>query len=243
MTTDSPARHSVWTDISGQLAQAIARGELQPGQRMPSEHALAQSFGVHRHTVRRALADLVQRGLVRASQGSGTFVEDFAVDLALGKRTRHRHSLDQAGVRGALQVIEGREVAASADVARALDVRARSKVLHLQVLGEGAGQPLHVSERWFPLPRFRGLQDHVQASGSITQAFAALGVADYTRRESRIAAVMPTPDVAEQLKQSPSRPVLRVSSVNVDREGRPIEFANTWFAGDRVTLTVQHDDH
>jgi GntR family phosphonate transport system transcriptional regulator len=48
--------------------------------------------------------------------------------------------------------------------------------------------------------------------------------------------------VATHLRQAPGRPVLRVSSVNVDTQGRPIEWAHAWFAGDRVSLMVSHDD-
>jgi GntR family phosphonate transport system transcriptional regulator len=53
---------------------------------------------------------------------------------------------------------------------------------------------------------------------------------------------MPSAQVAAALKQPGSRPVLQVTSVNVDSAGVPIEYAVTWFAGDRVTLTVQHDE-
>jgi GntR family transcriptional regulator, phosphonate transport system regulatory protein len=126
-------------------------------------------------------------------------------------------------------------------VAKALETKTGQRVLHLQVLGDGGGQPLHFSDRYFPLPRFAGLDEHLRESGSITQAFAALGVADYTRRQSRISAQMPTADVAGQLRQTATRPALYVSSVNVDLDGTPIEYALTWFAGDRVTLTVDHD--
>ena len=128
------------------------------------------------------------------------------------------------------------------DQAQALAVPPGAALLHLRVLGVGAGQALHVSERYFPLPRFAQLADGVQASGSITQAFAQHGVTDYVRQESRISARLPDPDVAGLLGQPASRPVLLVSSVNVDPQGVPIEYARAWFAGDRVTLTVSHDE-
>lgn len=99
--SETPERDSFWSRIAQQLADAIGQGQYTPGERLPSEHALAEQFGVNRHTIRRSLAHLGQRGLVRSTQGRGTFVEAFAVDLALGKRTRHRQSLAQAGVRGA----------------------------------------------------------------------------------------------------------------------------------------------
>jgi GntR family phosphonate transport system transcriptional regulator len=233
--------HSFWARIAHELANAIGRGVYAPGERLPSEHSLAQAYGVNRHTIRRSLASLGRIGLVRSTQGSGTYVEDFAVDLVLGRRTRHRQNLAQAGLPGGLQVLDTRIRRANADVAQALAVRAGSAVLHLHVLGDGGGQPLHVSDRYFPLPRFAGLDEYLRQTGSITISFAALGVADYTRRESRITARLPDVDVAACLKQSATRPTLCVTSVNIDPQGSPIEFARTWFAGDRVTLTVDHD--
>ena len=249
-TTSSPAlelaarapRDSFWTRIAAELAEAIARGVYPPGERLPSEHALAEQFGVNRHTIRRSLASLSSQGLLRVTQGSGTYVEEFAVDLMLAKRTRHHQSMALAGMRGALRVLGSETVRATAAQARALQVPTRSALLRLQVLREAEQQPLLVGERFFPLPRFAQLEAVVRETGSITAAFAAHGVADYTRQESRITAQMPAPEVAAQLRQPATRPVLFVESVNVDTEGVPIEFARTWFAGDRVTLTVTHDE-
>jgi GntR family transcriptional regulator, phosphonate transport system regulatory protein len=242
LSAQAPERERHWSRIAQDLAGAIAQGVYRPGERLPSEHVLAQQFGVNRHTIRRSLADLGQRGLVRSTQGLGTFVEAFAVDLVLGRRTRHRQSLAQAGVRGGLRVLQSNAVEAGEDVAQALNLVAGQTVLWLQTLGEGEGHALHVSERYFPLPRFERLAEGVRASGSITTALAEHGVADYVRQESRISARMPSTEVAFLLGQPANRPVLQVSSVNMDAHKQPIEYARTWFAGDRVTLTVNHDD-
>lgn len=237
-----PSRDSFWTRIATELAEAIARGVYPPGERLPSEHALAEQFGVNRHTIRRSLASLSSQGLLRVTQGSGTYVEEFAVELVLAKRTRHHQNMALAGLRGGLRVLDASTVRASAAQARALQVPVRSMLLRLRVLGEAEQQPLHVGERFFPLPRFAKLETVVRDTGSITAAFAAHGVDDYTRHESRITAQMPEPEVAAQLRQSVARPVLLVESVNVDTGAQPIEFARTWFAGDRITVTVTHDD-
>lgn len=240
--TQAPERDRFWQRIAQELAGAIGRGVYLPGERLPSEHVLAQQFGVHRHTIRRSLADLGQRGLVRSTQGLGTFVEAFAVDLVLGRRTRHQQSLVQAGVRGGLRVLQSKVADADEDQAGALALGLGQPLLWLLTLGEGEGHALHVSERCFPLPRFARLADGVRESGSITLALAAHGVEDYLRHESRISARLPSAEVAQMLEQPANRPVLLVTSLNVDTEGQPIEFARTWFAGDRVTLTVNHED-
>jgi len=99
-----------------------------------------------------------------------------------------------------------------------------------------------VSERFFPLPRFEGLDETIMQTGSITAAFATCGLSDYTRQESRIIAKIPSAEIAAHLRQPINRPVLEVTSINIDTLGLPIEFATTWFAGDRVNLMVRHDN-
>lgn len=232
--------HSFWARIAHEIASAIGSGIYAPGERLPSEHDLAERHGVNRHTIRRSLTSLGQMGLVRSAQGSGTFVEEFAVELVLGKRTRHHHSLAQAGIKGGLRLLSASRGRADAGIAQALKLRTGRPVLHLVVLGDGGGQPLHASDRYFPLPRFAGLNAHLHETGSITQAFTRLGVADYTRQQSRVSACLPRAEIADHLSQAATRPVLQVTSVNVDASGIPIEYARTWFAGDRVTLTVEH---
>jgi GntR family phosphonate transport system transcriptional regulator len=239
--TSPRERVSTWNRIAAQLTDGIANGKHEPGSRLPTEHTLAEKFGVNRHTVRRALSSLAAQGLVRMVQGSGTYVEEFAVDLVLGRRTRHSQSLQLAGLPGSLRVLDAGTRRANAELARTLNIPPRGNVLRLKVLGEAKNRPLHVSERFFPLPRFAGLDALVRQTGSITKAFAALGVDDYVRRESRVAAVLPEPDVAVLLLQPVSRPVIQVRSVNVDTKGEPVEAAITFFAGDRVTLLVRSD--
>lgn len=233
---------SFWARIAAELTDAISSGRYVPGQRLPSEHVLAEQFGVNRHTIRRSLASLCTQGLVRIARGSGTYVEEFAVDLVLGKRTRHQQSLSQAGLKGDMQVMGARILVANAAQAAALQVPVRSRLLMLRVLGQTEHQPLHVSERLFPLPRFLGMEAAVRETGSITAGFLAHGVSDYTRRESRISAELPDATVAADLRQPINRPVLLVTSLNVDADGIPIEFSRAWFAGDRVKLTVNHHD-
>jgi GntR family phosphonate transport system transcriptional regulator len=237
----SPERSSVWGSIASSLTAGIVSGAHAPGTRLPTEHSLALQYGVNRHTVRRALSSLAAQGLVRVVQGSGTFVEEFAVDVVLGRRPRHSVVLQNAGVSGGMRLLDARALRASAEVARALELAPRARVLRLHLLGEAQGRPLHAAVKYFPLPRCAGLDSRIERSGSITEALRELGIDDYIRRESRIAAVMPGSEVAALLAQPATRPVLRVRAVNVDPLGVPIEYATTFFAGDRVTLLVQPD--
>jgi GntR family phosphonate transport system transcriptional regulator len=228
-----------WESIAQALRDEIRHGQILPGQRLASGSALADRFGANRHTVRRALAELHAQGLIKVSQGSAAHVMEQAVELALGRRPSHSLGLMQAGLPGRLHVLAAERLRASTEVARHLNLPPRTSVWHLNVLGEGAGHPLHVGDRYFPARRFPDLPDQVRETGSISAALAEHGVHDYQRIFSVVQAEMPQAATANALRQAGSRPVLCVTSVNADKSQVPIEFARTWFAGDRVRLSVQ----
>ncbi|MFC7539728.1 GntR family transcriptional regulator [Siccirubricoccus deserti] len=60
---------ALWRQIAGSLEAEIAAGGLAPGARLPTEAELTARFRVNRHTVRRAMEELENRGLVRVEQG------------------------------------------------------------------------------------------------------------------------------------------------------------------------------
>lgn len=63
-----------WQRVADAVAERIASGDLRQGDRVPSVHELADTYGVSRGTARHALADLKARGLTVALTGLGTFV-------------------------------------------------------------------------------------------------------------------------------------------------------------------------
>ena len=56
---------ALWRQIALRLETNIVAGHQRPGERLPTEHQMAEEFGVNRHTVRRAIASLEEAGLVR----------------------------------------------------------------------------------------------------------------------------------------------------------------------------------
>ena len=85
---DSRVGVALWRRVADEIERAIAVGQFQPGAKLPSEFDVAERFGVNRHTVRRAIATLAERGLVRAERGSGTYVEAQRLAYPIRARTR-----------------------------------------------------------------------------------------------------------------------------------------------------------
>lgn len=231
-------RSPIWKAIAETLAEEIAGGHYRPGDRLPTEAEAAARFGVNRHTVRHALADLAARGLVHSRRGAGVFVTAKPMDYPIGRRVRYHQNLAAAGQMPAREILRLETRLADAREAEALALAPGAPVLVFEGISLADGAPLAVFRSLFPAARFAGLAEVLRETRSITAALAASGVADYTRASTRITARAASPTEALHLRLSEGAPVLRTESVNVDAEGRPVEYGLTWFSGERVTLTL-----
>lgn len=232
---------TLWASVADTLATEIANGQRRPGDRLPSEADLAARFGVHRHTVRRAVADLSARGLVQSRQGSGVYVRTAQLDYALGRRTRMSQNLMQAGREGARQILTCETRRANAAEAEALDLPPHAQVHAIEGVTLADGLPFAQFRSVFPADRLPDLLPALAEGVSVTEALRRSGVSDYTRAHTRITAKRADPVLAQRLGLKAGDPVLRTISVNVDGGGQPVEYGHTWFAGDRVNLTVAPD--
>lgn len=231
------ARSALWREIAETLEVEIARGHAAAGARLPTEAELAARFGVNRHTVRHALADLAARGVVHARRGAGVFVTAPPVDYPLGRRVRFHQAVEAQGQVPSREITRLETRPADAVEAGLLGI-APGQLLHVvEGVSSADGQPLAVFRSLFP-GWLEGLPDALRAGASITAALAACGVSDYTRLSTRLTAKVAKPMLALRLRVAEGAPILRSEAVNVDGAGRAVECGTTWFAGDRVTLTV-----
>lgn len=232
-------RTPVWQAIAAALRSDISDRRYAVGDKLPTEAALAERFGVNRHTVRHALAHLVEDGLVRTRRGAGAFVAGVPTDYPIGRRVRFHESLLAGGHRPGKRLLLVELRAASASEAAALAVDEGAEICALHGLSFSDGQPIAVSESVFPSGRLPGIDQALAEVSSVTEALAMVGVADYTRASTRLTAVRADATQALHLQMQEGDPLLRSSGVNVDGDGVPVEFGRTFFAGDRVTLTLE----
>jgi GntR family transcriptional regulator, phosphonate transport system regulatory protein len=227
-----------WEIIASQLRSDIMQGRFAPGERLPNEQALAERFGVNRHTLRQAMQALSREGHVHVRQGLGTFVRELVLDYALQRRTRLSENLASMGEQAQRELLSQSRGPAGMHAAP-LRVTARSTVEVLETRVSVRGRPVGLSCAAFPCPRFTGVGAIVARVGGITRALRELGVADYTRARSLVSTRLPTQDEADALARAATQPVLVVQYVNVDGDGVPVEAGTTLFAADAVQLTVE----
>jgi GntR family phosphonate transport system transcriptional regulator len=232
---------AVWRQIGEALAMDIRNRRYAPGEQLPPEPELAAKFSVNRHTIRRAMGELEQSGLVRIEQGRGTFVQEHAIDYAIGKRTRFSENLGNQGVLGHVQVVDSGTLKA-ADIAQQLGLPRNATLLRVQLLGKAENRTINVSEHYFDDKRFPGFADKLASARSISKTYRQYSIADYTRKWSRITATLPTEETARLLGQPKTRPILQVEALNIDQDGAPLQYGITRFCGDWVQLMVTDED-
>ncbi|MDU8943612.1 phosphonate metabolism transcriptional regulator PhnF [Ovoidimarina sediminis] len=234
-------RTPIWQAIAQALTSDIAEGRYGPGDKLPTEAALAARFGVNRHTVRHALSGLVEKGLVRTRRGSGAFVIDTPTDYPIGARVRFHENVIAAGRRPEKRLLDLERRGATRGEARALHSAPGDPVCAYHGLSLADGVPIAVFESVFPLDRLPGIDARLNETSSVTEALARIGVADFTRVSTRLTAVRADAAQALHLRIAEGDPLLRTTGLNVDADGVPVEYGRTWFAGDRVTLTMESE--
>lgn len=228
----------VWQQIRDDLAGDIAQKRYTTGDRLPTEADLATRFGVNRHTVRRALKDLADQGLVHARRGAGVFVTGVQMSYRLGRHTRFTQNLAEAGHTGGRTILRAETLPASTEEAKALGLPRKALVHLLETVASADGAPIIYGVSVLPAARLDGFLEAHRDALSITKALEQCGIDDYRRQSTRLIATTATGALARHLRLPEGAPVLRATSVNVLEDQTPIEYGRSWFATDRVELVV-----
>lgn len=234
MTPNTP----VWKAIAASVRGDLAAGIYTPGEKLPTEAVLARRFGVNRHTVRHALSALADEDLVYSRRGAGVFVKAVPTDYPIGRRVRYHQNLRLAGRTPAKKILLLDTRPAYDTEKEALRLQDGAQVNVCEGLSLAEDRPVALFRSVFCATRFPDILAFLEQEASVTAALRRSGVPDYTRASTRINALLATPTQALHLQIAQNTPVLRTIGINVDPDGTPVEAGLTWFAGDKVTLTL-----
>lgn len=232
---------SLWQSIADTLRAEISRGIWRPGNQLPPEAELAARFGVNRHTLRRATQSLAEEGLLYSRRGAGVFIAAAPVEYRLGERVRFHRNIELAGRVPGRRIDSAITRSSDATEAERLGLPPGAQVHAVEGISTVDHRPVALFRSVFPAALLPGFPAALSESGSITRALATCGIADYTRASTRIQAAIADEAQAAKLQVDPAAALLRTESVNVS-DSRPIERGLVWWAGERVTLSLDPHD-
>jgi len=230
---------ALWRRVADSIEHGITAGLYASGEKLPAETEIAESYKVNRHTVRRALATLAERGLVRAERGSGTYVEARPIPYPLRARTRFSEIVGAGGREPRAELIASRIEVADRELARRLELAPGTELVRLDTRRFADRTPISRGTTWFPAARFPEAGKIYQRVRSVTRVLAYYGVNDYRRKSTSLTAALVDASDAALLALAPGNPVMNIEAVDVDLQGTPILTTRSRFAAERVTFVVE----
>ncbi|NEQ54156.1 MAG: GntR family transcriptional regulator [Leptolyngbya sp. SIO3F4] len=148
-STDNQPLHIV---ISEQLRAKIEAGQYEPGSRLPSEFDLGQIFGVSRTTIRKALSNLIQQGLVRSQRGKGSFVSGHQkINISIANPLTHFDiALQEQGYTGHIKPLRYEPIQANSEVASILKISPETTVYCQEKIIYADDIPIALEIDYFP---------------------------------------------------------------------------------------------
>ncbi|ESY22634.1 transcriptional regulator [Mesorhizobium sp. LNJC394B00] len=230
---------ALWRQIADLILHSIAAGDFAENAALPPEMALAERYGVNRHTVRSAISALVQDGVLRAEQGRGTFVfSRKRLSYPIGARTRFSTGLQGQTSERHIVLLASTVESASQRVAEGLGLARGAEVIRLETRGEADGRPVSRAAAWYEAKRFAGINAAMAETGSVTASLKRFGIDDYLRQSTVLSARHADAADLADLDLQPGAIVLVAVAVNVTPDGQPIQFAETRFPAERVELKL-----
>lgn len=231
---------TAWRRIADELAEAIGRGEYKLGDTLPASVALAERYGVHRHTVRQAFRHLAEQGLVTVSRGRGTQVTAPRLPYPIGRRVSMRTNMGRLGITGTSRMLSAEVVVGEAAACAALKLKTGTPLWQVRGVSLADGVPMGTGTHWLSVERFPDFDKaYREAAGSITAAFKIYGIADYVRLSTRLTARLADEREAELLEIAPEAAVMISTAVDALPDLTPVHLVSSVFAAERVEMVIE----
>jgi len=229
MDLDRSGPVPLYFQVSQRIEQSIVDGDLKPGARLENEIALGERLGLSRPTIRRAIQELVDKGLLVRRRGIGTQVVHGHVTRGV-ELTSLFEDLARAGKTPSTRVLHAEVVPADARIAAALSVDEGAPTLYLHRVRLAEDVPVAVLENWLPEEYSTLLAEEIAAHG-LYQLLRARGVTMRVAKQ-RIGARNATNAESELLEVERHSAVLTMERTAFDSTGRAVEFGRHCYRPD-----------
>lgn len=214
-------RNTLWRTVAARLEKEIFSGNLPSGSKLASETVMARQFGVNRHTLRRAIAELLRKGLVRAQPPSGNFVAPLRIPYDLGDATLIASAISRAGFVASARLLSQRICTPPPAVAHQLAVADRTQVIELDLLRLANDIPVSYVTVWLPADRFAGIGKLFELTGSLRRSLAKAGVSVSRRKTARLTSRLGDSAECDRLGLAPDAILFALEVLEVDHENEP----------------------
>lgn len=235
MDLDRTGPMPLYFQVAQRIERAVEQGELPPGSRLENEVALSERLGLSRPTVRRAIQELVNKGMLVRRRGIGTQVVRGQVTRRV-ELTSLFDDLSRESRRPGTKILTNEIIPATAQIASVLFIEEGSPVVHLRRLRSADDIPLAVLENFLPTA-FVTIPDGALSTFGLYQLLRSQGTSIRVATQT-IGARRARHDESELLKVGAGSPVLTMDRKAFDASGSAVEFGHHCYRPDLYSFEM-----
>ncbi len=217
----------LYQQVEATLKEMIEGVVYSPGEQIPSERELSEQLGVSRMTIRRAIENLIRRGLLERRSTNGTYVRQPQVLRRVGKdfTLGLTQLLQEEGVAPGSRLISFQVMRAPLKIAEKLSLRLGAQVIVLRRLRTGNGTPFCIETSYLPADLLPGLTaEDFANNNSLYHILRQRYDVTMVKNDETLKLSYATPEEAELLEMKPGAPVLLLRSIVFDQDDRRMEY-------------------
>lgn len=225
----------LYYQLAQQLTAAIENGVLKPGDPFENELAMADRLDLSRPTVRRAIAELVQRGLVTRRRGIGTTVANEVIHRR-DELTSLYDDLVRSGKEPRTELLDFDRAARSPEAAEFFGVDKNADLVFIRRLRYAGAVPLSILGNWL-LPSAAKFDEKGLVERGLYALLREVGVRPVIAKQ-RIGARRPTAKERAILRTDKGEPLLTMTRRAFDDAGKPVEFGDHVYRADQYAIDI-----
>ncbi|MEC7377092.1 MAG: GntR family transcriptional regulator [Pseudomonadota bacterium] len=237
------AEHSplpLYVQIRDRLRRDILDGTYQVHERLPSENEMMGVFGVSRITIRQALRDLHNEGLVFSAQGKGTFVSKPKAVQNVQRLEGFGEAMAAQGYEASARVLSIQQLKAPKAVVAALDLQPGEDTIEVKRVRYLNRAPVCIENSYFPMDIGRRMFG-LDLSGDIFPMLENLFGIPLGGADISLDAILADDEAQQYLNLKSGEAILRVERLTHNRDGRPIDFEYLCYRGDSFKYQFRID--
>lgn len=215
--------------------QKIASGEWMPYEQIPTEEDLVRKYGVARTTIRRALGEMVQRGLLYRKSGRGTFVREREVQFRLRRSVSFSQDILSKGMRPGARLISVKIEPAVVAIASEMSIAVGTPLVRIVRLRLADDKPVLINDICLLNKDCPDLEKRPELAAPQSSVYTILS-RDYgiqiARLKGFIRPVIASKQETKLLEIPLNAPIFRADVVGITTEGRPVIHATDLVRGD-----------
>lgn len=239
MRAHLPDPTPLYAALEAQLAAGIAGGEFPVGSQLPTEDKLIQRFAVSRTTVRKAIQNLSDRGLIEIRRGTGTFVTQPRITQELTELTGFVEDMEALGHAATARLIDRIVVAADANVAEHLALAVGTRVMRIRRVRLANGVGMSLDETCLPLEIGEKIVTHDLEAEPIFMLLEQRYDIPLVEAEYKLEAVSADHDVAAALRVEAGSPIFLIERTSYSVGDRPVDYERLHYRGDLIRFRTR----